>query len=62
MTVPAFTVLNFGVRYSFNTVGRSPLKHTIGLNVNNVTDEFYIQPNRQAADGINSFVSYSVRF
>jgi len=62
MTVPAFTVLNFGVRYSFNSEGRLPLKHTIGVNVNNVTDEFYLQPNRQAADGINSFVSYSVRY
>jgi outer membrane receptor protein involved in Fe transport len=62
MTVPAFTVVNFAVRYSFNTTGRIPLKHTIGVNVNNVTDEFYLQPNRQAADRVSAFVSYSLRY
>jgi len=62
MRVPAFMVVNFAVRYSFNTTSRLPLKHTIGLNVNNATDEFYLQPNRQAADRVSTFVSYSVRY
>jgi iron complex outermembrane receptor protein len=62
MTVPAFTVVNVAMRYTFAPSGQSSFKHTLGLNVNNVADKFYLQPNRQVADRRSIFVSYKIAY
>lgn len=60
MTVPAFTIVNLAVRYSFRPDDQSGVRHTVGINFNNLTDKFYLQPNRQVADRRSVFFNYTL--
>jgi outer membrane receptor protein involved in Fe transport len=59
--VPSVTVANIGVRYRFKPNG-SKLTHTVGVNVNNLLDKFYLQPNRQVGDRRSIFGNYTLNF
>ncbi|WP_438480505.1 TonB-dependent siderophore receptor [Oleiharenicola lentus] len=58
--VPAFTTVNIGVRYALQNTGR--FKHGIGVNVNNLFDENYLNPNRLQADRRSIFGNYTLQF
>lgn len=60
--VPGFTTVNLGVRYTFQPGENSRLKHTVGVNVNNLADKEYLQPNRQLADRRSFFGNYTLQF
>lgn len=62
MSVPAFTTLNLAMRYSFTPSSRFRLRHTVGVIVNNLTDKFYLQPNRQVADRRSVFFNYTLNY
>lgn len=59
--VPAVTVANLGVRYRFKPAA-SRLSHTVGVNVNNLFDKFYLHPSRQVGDRRSIFINYTVNY
>ena len=56
--MPAFTLLNVGVRYRFPSRGR--VDHSVALNVNNVLDKDYLKVNKQLGERRAVYVSYTV--
>jgi iron complex outermembrane receptor protein len=59
LTVPSSTIWNGGLRYTFRPNG-SRLSHTIGVNVNNITNHFYISTARTAGDLRSAYVTYTL--
>jgi iron complex outermembrane receptor protein len=60
LEVPAFTLLNAGVRYTLPGGGR--MNHTFAVNVNNLLDEDYLKVNRQLGERRAFYFSYTLNF
>jgi iron complex outermembrane recepter protein len=60
LRVPAYTLVNVGVRYRFPTTTR--FSHTLGLNVNNVLDRDYLRANRLLGERRAFYGTYTVAF
>lgn len=59
---PGFTILNAGASYSFRTGSRSSaFRHTISLNLKNLTDKEYSTGNWIPKDGFTASLSYSLK-
>jgi iron complex outermembrane recepter protein len=60
LEIPSYTVVNAGVRYTFNSDRITKLRHTFGLNVNNVLDKEYLKSSRAAGDRQTFFFNYTL--
>jgi len=58
--VPSLTLVNLGVRYTFQSQTKSRFRHTLGGNVSNLFDRFYLSPNRQVGDGRTITATYTL--
>lgn len=61
LKIPSYTVVNLGLRYTFDTASVGKLKHTVGLNVNNVLDRVYLKSSRGAGDRQTIFFNYTLK-
>jgi iron complex outermembrane receptor protein len=55
--IPSYATIDLGLHYTFH-VGDSRLRHTIDLNLKNVTDKNYITAARFPGDGRGVYVTY----
>jgi len=61
LTVPAFTLWNFGLAYHWGGAD-AHIDHTVRLNLNNITDEDYLKVNKNWGDRRAVYVSYTLGF
>jgi iron complex outermembrane receptor protein len=61
LKIPAYTVANAGLRYTLGSERGAKLKHTFGVNVNNVLDKEYIKSSRAAGDRRTFFFNYTLK-
>ena len=60
LRTPAFTTVDFGIRYRFKS--GSNVDHEIGMNINNLLDEDYLKTNRQLGDRRGFYFQYKIGF
>jgi iron complex outermembrane receptor protein len=60
MTVPAFTLWNAGVSYTWKQGAHA--SHNVRLNVNNIADKDYLKVNKNLGDPRGIFLSYTLSF
>ena len=58
MSVPSYTLWNFGVRYRLKSAGA--LEHLFAVNVNNAFDVDYMRANKLLGDRRSVFVTYTL--
>lgn len=58
LNIPAFTLLNVGMRYKFPTSNR--VDQTIALNVNNALDHHYLRVNRLIGEKREILLTYTI--
>jgi outer membrane receptor protein involved in Fe transport len=58
LSVPSYTLWNFGVRYRLKSAGA--LEHLFAINVNNAFDVEYMRANKLLGDGRSVFFTYTL--
>ena len=58
LSIPAFNLLNFGMRYKFS--GSNRVDQTIALNVNNALDRQYLRVNRLIGEKREILLTYTI--
>ncbi len=59
-TVPGMAIVNAGLRYRLPTSRDARWGHTLGLNVNNALDTYYLKSSRQLGDPRSFFLNYTM--
>lgn len=60
LEVPSYVVLNAGLRYTLQRGKDAKLRHTFGVNVNNLLDDDYLKSNRRSGDRRSVFFNYTI--